>query len=381
MKRIKLFILFIILSIVVHSQSINNLCGSAVVSSQTGGCVGGSIIVGDADNIAGCAGCQNANCNQHKDVWYTFVSTGNTFEFTLTGGTLINGEITLISATGPCAGLVLINSSCGTLPFSGLFSGLSIGTTYYVMVSAPSNQTGTFTLCTTVSIPLGIDCNTATQICNNSPFVGNSTGFGTQELSVTNRGCLSTEHQASWYIFQIQTSGTLNMTIVPGVGVDYDYALWGPNSACSPTTSPIRCSFASGFITNSNTGSYNTGFGVLGTESSDGTAGTLDGWSSTLNVIAGQTYILLIDNFTSNSTFFNLNWGGTASLSCTPLPVELISFSGEQKNSYNQINWSTITENNNNFFILEKSYDAINFEEISKINGFGNSNDIKKIHI
>jgi hypothetical protein len=177
MKKFILSILFLVLTVVSFSQSANNLCAGAATASQIGGCVGGAIMAGDADNIAGCAGCQGAACNQHKDVWYTFIAIGNTFSFTLTGGTLVDGEITLISATGPCAGLTLVNSSCAVLPFSGIFSGLSSGTTYYVMISAPSNQTGTFTLCTTVSNPPGVNCSSATPVCSSSPFVGNSTGF------------------------------------------------------------------------------------------------------------------------------------------------------------------------------------------------------------
>lgn len=216
----------------------------------------------------------------------------------------------------------------------------------------------------------------ATQVCNNSPFSGNSSAFAQQELNVCNQGCLSVEHQSSWYILQIQTSGTLQMTIAPSPGVDYDYALWGPNPSCPPASTPIRCSFASGITTNAQTGSYNTGIGPPGTEASDGTGGILDGWSNTLNVIAGEVYILLIDNFSSNTTPFNLNWGGTASLNCTPLPIELLSFNGYGEKDYNHLKWSTATEINNDYFILERSLDGISWEKITQIEGAGNSNTV-----
>ncbi len=58
------------------------------------------------------------------------------------------------------------------------------------------------------------------------------------------------------------------------------------------------------------------------------------------------------------------------------LPVELISFSGKNKGTANDLSWSTATEINNDYFTLERSGDAINFTEIKKINGAGNSNTL-----
>lgn len=370
MKKFILSILFTILTIASFSQSANNLCAGSIVASQTGGCVGGAIVAGDADNIAGCAGCQGPNCNNHKDVWYTFVATGNTFLFTLTGGTLVNGEITLIAATGPCAGLTLINSTCGALPLTGTYSGLVTGTTYYILVSAPGNQTGTFTICTTVSTPSGVDCPTATQVCSNASFSGNSSGFGTQELNAGNRGCLSVEHQSSWYVITIATSGTLQMTIVPTGADDYDFAVWGPASTCPPTAVPIRCSWASG---NGNTG-INSVTNAPQVDNSEGAGGNR--WVQDMNVLAGEVYIVLIDNFTASATPFNLNWGGTATISCIPLPIELLSFYGYNKSSYNLLTWETATETNNDYFTLERSIDGINWDVVTIVDGSGNSSFI-----
>lgn len=57
-----------------------------------------------------------------------------------------------------------------------------------------------------------------------------------------------------------------------------------------------------------------------------------------------------------------------------PLPVDLISFNAECKDNNVSINWVTATEINNDYFILEKSEDLINFHEIAKIPGNGFSN-------
>ncbi len=59
-----------------------------------------------------------------------------------------------------------------------------------------------------------------------------------------------------------------------------------------------------------------------------------------------------------------------------PLPVELINFGSDCESGSVKIEWTTLTEINNNYFIVEKSYDAINFFELTTVNGAGNSNSI-----
>jgi hypothetical protein len=57
-----------------------------------------------------------------------------------------------------------------------------------------------------------------------------------------------------------------------------------------------------------------------------------------------------------------------------PLPIELISFEGISKNTYNYLFWKTASEYNNDYFTIEKTLDGINFTPIANINGAGNSN-------
>lgn len=58
------------------------------------------------------------------------------------------------------------------------------------------------------------------------------------------------------------------------------------------------------------------------------------------------------------------------------LPVELIDFSVVQKNNHQLIQWTTATEIENDFFSVEKSYDASNWTKIAEIKGAGNSSQI-----
>lgn len=74
---------------------------------------------------------------------------------------------------------------------------------------------------------------------------------------------------------------------------------------------------------------------------------------------------------------------GSALSPCDPipglLPVELLYFSAKSiENCVNEIEWETATEVNNDFFKILKSYDGINFEEIARISGKGNTTQKSK---
>ena len=57
----------------------------------------------------------------------------------------------------------------------------------------------------------------------------------------------------------------------------------------------------------------------------------------------------------------------------TWLPIEHLSFSATCNGRYAELAWSTATERNNDYFVIERSDDAINFTEIGRVAGAGNS--------
>jgi len=59
--------------------------------------------------------------------------------------------------------------------------------------------------------------------------------------------------------------------------------------------------------------------------------------------------------------------------SISALPVELISFKAVENFGNIDVSWSTITELNNDYFIIEKSQDGIGWREMLQISGAGNS--------
>ena len=60
------------------------------------------------------------------------------------------------------------------------------------------------------------------------------------------------------------------------------------------------------------------------------------------------------------------------------LPIELLSFSGELEKDRVKLNWQTASEINNDLFVIERSIDFINWEEIVSVKGAGNSKTLLK---
>jgi hypothetical protein len=62
------------------------------------------------------------------------------------------------------------------------------------------------------------------------------------------------------------------------------------------------------------------------------------------------------------------------------LPVNLVSFNAVKINSDALITWSTSSEKQNAYFVVQRSYDGINFEDIHIIPGNGTSSATHNYH-
>jgi hypothetical protein len=69
---------------------------------------------------------------------------------------------------------------------------------------------------------------------------------------------------------------------------------------------------------------------------------------------------------------FTLASAGTAN----PLPVELIAFDAICEDGNVNMNWSTASEHNNAYFTIERSLDAVNWENMVSSDGAGNSTQL-----
>ncbi len=112
------------------------------------------------------------------------------------------------------------------------------------------------------------------------------------------------------------------------------------------------------------------GASVLGSTASD-IAGIDD--NNYANSISGQdaAFSDFIKNQVPVSTK-DITGGGTLGT----LPVELISFVGNHNNGVNTLSWATGMELDNDYFILEKSVNAIDFSAVAIIEGQGSTSNI-----
>ncbi len=350
-----------------------------VCGAYTAGTTVGATYANDAAN-GGTPTCASPGA---PDVWYSFVAPASgAVNIYTTAGTITDGGMQLYaSSNNLCSGTLTAyncddDSGPGFMPQLAL-CGFTPGTTYWLRFWQYGSGTGTFNICfwdSYIGTPATTNCTGGTQVCNNANFTGNGSGAGVQELNGCNRGCLGIENNSSWYWINIGTTGTLEMTITPSNGTDdYDFAIWGPTNSCPPTAAPVRCNYAAypriaGCGTNTNpTGMTAAGVGTTATACQNRP------YLIPLNVTAGEIYVLLIDGYTAAAQPFNLSWGGTSTLSCTPvvLPVELLSFSGRSLGSQNILEWTTASEINNDFFTVEKSKNAIDFVGFKNVKGAG----------
>jgi Secretion system C-terminal sorting domain/N-terminal domain of BNR-repeat neuraminidase len=72
----------------------------------------------------------------------------------------------------------------------------------------------------------------------------------------------------------------------------------------------------------------------------------------------------------NNGFFFTL---ASTNFLTTPLPIEIISFEVENQDCSNLVKWSTASEVNSDYFVIERSYDALNWTEIGTVDAAGNS--------
>jgi hypothetical protein len=58
---------------------------------------------------------------------------------------------------------------------------------------------------------------------------------------------------------------------------------------------------------------------------------------------------------------------------CDPLPIELLEFNGYNKNDVNELFWTTVSQVNTDYFVVQKSINGIDFFDLTMVDGAGNS--------
>ncbi|MCF6131614.1 T9SS type B sorting domain-containing protein [Flavobacterium wongokense] len=158
------------------------------------------------------------------------------------------------------------------------------------------------------------DCVDAIVVCGDTNFNNiavNGPG-AQQEVS----SCGSQEFNSIWMKLNIATSGTLEFTIVPqnnDINEDFDFYLYSYNTCDDRFI--VRCSTtnpASAGLTFNVTGTNNAE-----TDTSEGPGADGNSFVSDVDVVAGETYMLVVDRAFGDSNF-SVIWTGTATFNQSP---------------------------------------------------------------
>lgn len=279
--------------------------------------------VGASDAGFGPASCFNGNNN---DVWFEFTAFATAAYIVINGSnggnTLNRPQVALYS--GLCSSTIS-QLSCATDQSQGgislLENGLVIGTKYLIRVSGQTNSEGTFQLCINNYNPPaepGQDCPTASILCDKSPFSVQVLSGGGSLPDEGDGTCLEggnpntlTEDQSTWFKWTAETSGTLTFTITPiNATDDIDYALYElTNGITSCEKSKLRC------VATSCNGPTGLNLTSVDLEEDYNCESNEDGFVKYIDMVAGKSYGLLINNFSNSGIGFNMEWGGTGEFS------------------------------------------------------------------
>lgn len=215
-------------------------------------------------NATATAGVPAPGCASYTggDVWFSLVvpCTGS-ITIDTEQGVITDGGMAIYSGT--CSNLTLITcdddgSSNGAMPRITR-SGLTPGVTIFVRVwEYGNNNNGTFGICVGQSAAGGgtgaSSCSSAAPFCTSNVYNFPNTTGGISLGGSGTYGCLLTTPNPVWYYMQVATAGTIvidiSQTSSTGVGIDVDFALWGPfpsfASSCTGLSAAniVDCSYS-----------------------------------------------------------------------------------------------------------------------------------------
>lgn len=293
------------------------------------------------------------------DVWFTVTvpATGNILIDTQTGVMLDGG---MAVYTGTCGSLTLLECDDDDSP-NGAMPSISVtsqppGTQIFIRVwEVGNNNNGTFGICVqelgTCGSALTNDfCESPAQISQGpGNLVSNTLASYTDDSpgNLITNFCGSVENN-EWYQFTaLNTTEVFNFTNISNCVANFGiqavvYEVFPDANGCCDVLNMVSNCFSPGNPS-------------LGTVTATG-------------LTIGNSYLLMIDGFSGDACDFTIaNWLPV------PLPVELSNFYGLALSDKNAIRWETVSEHQNDYFSILRSYDGLHFESIGTVVGAGSS--------
>lgn len=264
------------------------------------------------------------------DVWYWFTAVAPNVVIVINGagstpgGTLLSPEVALYE--GPCDALNLLGCEADPLFFGfGVIElrveNLIPGNRYFFRVDGATP--GTFQFCVrNFFFDGGIsgDCPTAIPLCDKSPFnVQAVVGPGADPFELDDAPCFGgtfSESNSTWYTFTAANNGTLEFRLTPNNAADdLDFIVYRlPNGMGNCNGKIIERCMTAGDTDPASPCMGPTGLNASSTDIDHG-SGCLgeneDNFLRFMDVQAGNTYALVVNNFTSSGNGFQVDWGGT----------------------------------------------------------------------
>ena len=265
-----------------------------------------------------------------NDLWYTFTPTAPSVYIQMSGATLNTPSI------------AVYDGNCGALNEVGCASknnddivelnieDLIIGQVYYLRVDAEEGRTGTFQLCLRSYFPIPkpeADCVDAVILCDKSPFqVENLQTTGNVQNELTG-SCVGLGQDAEsgsvWYKWTCKDPGTLTFTLTPNnpntSEEDLDFVVYefpGGLDDCDNRES-VRCMLSGrtgGFSEAQNApcvGPTGLREGETDFQEFAGCNDNSNNFVAPLDMEAGKSYGLIVNNFSNSGFGFSIEFGGT----------------------------------------------------------------------
>lgn len=332
-----LVVLLTLFGLSLHAQPVNDDCSTAIHLPNTDSWCSapGAYTNVNAKPYTGPPPMGNCFLELENEVWFTFIPQTPAIYVKISGS--INGLGTLKNPA-----VAVFEGNCNTLKRVGCnitssvtnqvelsIEGLVIGRVYYLLVEGQNKFTGTFQICLEGFIPPPnpqSDCSKAVILCDKSQFVVDTLlGVGAMDEDVDNT-CIGQEFSSAWYKWTCDVSGTLTFTLTPNnyqPGFESDdidfvvYELPGGIDDCA-NKEARRCMAAGA----------NVGFPFQNWVRCNGPTGLRDGdpdstepagcngagqnnFVDALDMVAGHSYALLVNNFSQSGLGFSIQWGGT----------------------------------------------------------------------
>lgn len=317
-RKFTFALLSVLFACAAYAQPANDNCNastSIILPASGNACVTGTLTGATDDGLY--SNCETAGS---QEVWFSYIAGGpdNTITVSPTGGTPASNLVVTVG-TGPCSNVTLNGCNAATTANGTATLDLAFapGTQVRIYVSSTTNSGGTFQICvnsTTAPATTGKDCSTAAPLCNRNSFTATvdpgSNGFQPPCFNqVLQRPII--------FKFTVGQTGLLNWRATPTCGppnansTEFDWAVYDVTGGCPGVRIACNYNFTGTIFTNPVTSPQGMQGGpAVGCNNTAASGNTALEICQGVTVTAGNTYIIIIDQYTLGSSCsidFNFN--------------------------------------------------------------------------